>query len=287
MMDVAKGQGIAIDLEKIRNATGLPIIPIQANRKQGLEELVKAMKSAQGSTPPKPVVFPDKFNDEICQLSELTKGSVENFLLARWLIDVGGHTEKILAARFGPEITHQVNSARVRLLESNLGVPGVEARTRYGWIRERVGSAVRRPESRVRTITDRLDAVLIHRVWGTLVFMLLMFLLFQSIFAGAKPLMDLINTGKDFLADKVDGWMDPGPFRSLVKDGVLKGVGGVLAFLPQILILFAVVAVLEDCEKECLVKALFARGVSVKGDCSSNELVSSYWDAVAARMRLS
>ena len=247
MVDVAKSQGITIDLDKIRQNTGLPVVAIQANRSQGLDELTAAIKQAIGSAAPRPVEFPAAFHSEVRQLAALTNSAVEDFLLARWLIDVGGHTEKILSARFPAEVSQELARARDRLSELKLGVPGVEARTRYGWIREKVGTAVRRPDARVRTVTDRLDAVLIHRVWGTLVFLLMMFVLFQSIFAGAKPLMDLITAGKDLLADKVDGWMAPGPFRSLLKDGVLKGVGGVLVFLPQILILFAVVAVLEDC----------------------------------------
>ncbi|WP_020469247.1 ferrous iron transport protein B [Zavarzinella formosa] len=247
MMDVAKTQGIQIDLAKLRETTGLPIIPIQANRKQGLDELKKAVVAAVGSSPPKPVLFPSLFGDEVKRLADLTNNTVEQFLIARWLLDVGGHTEKQLSIKFPPEVSVAVGQARDRLTDAKLGVPGVEARTRYGWIRERVGQAVKRPAQRVRTFSDRLDSVLIHRVWGTLIFFVLMFALFQSIFVGAAPLMDLINSGKDWLATRLDNLMDPGPFRSLLRDGILKGVGGVLVFLPQILILFAVVAILEDC----------------------------------------
>ena len=81
-------------------------------------------------------------------------------------------------------------------------MPAVEARTRYGWIREAVagGGDASRPQRPV-TWTDRLDRVLTHRVWGTLVFLAVMFLVFQSIFTWAEPLMELIDAGKDWLAD--------------------------------------------------------------------------------------
>ena len=74
-----------------------------------------------------------------------------------------------------------------------------------------------------------------------------MFLVFQSIFLWAKPLMDLIDGGQDWAGKGVESAMDPGPLRALLVDGVIKGVGSVLVFLPQILILFAFIAVLEDC----------------------------------------
>ena len=97
------------------------------------------------------------------------------------------------------------------------------------------------------TWTDRLDRVLTHRLWGTLVFLVVMFLMFQSIFLWAKPLMDLIDGGQDAVAKGVEGATAAGPLRALLVDGIINGVGGVLVFLPQILILFAFIAVLEDC----------------------------------------
>ena len=74
-----------------------------------------------------------------------------------------------------------------------------------------------------------------------------MFLVFQSIFTGAEPLMEAIDGGKNRFSTVVRNWMTPGPLRGLVVDGVINGVGSVLIFLPQILILFGFVAVLEDC----------------------------------------
>src|SRR5262249_22315173 len=137
--------------------------------------------------------------------------------------------------------------ARQRLLDAGCPVPGVEARTRYAWIRATASPCVSRPAHRPVTWTDRLDRVLTHKVWGTLIFLGVMFLVFQSIFTWAKPLMDGIAAGQEALAGLVKESLDAGPFRSLLVHGVVKGVGSVLVFLPQILILFAFIAVLEDC----------------------------------------
>lgn len=118
---------------------------------------------------------------------------------------------------------------------------------RYGWLRPIVNAAVAKPAVRPVTWTDRIDSVLTHRMWGTLVFLLVMFAVFESIFVLATPVMDQIKDGFDAAAKGVEASMAAGPFRSLITDGVIKGVGGVLVFLPQILILFGFIAILEDC----------------------------------------
>jgi ferrous iron transport protein B len=97
------------------------------------------------------------------------------------------------------------------------------------------------------TWTDRIDRVLTHRVWGTLIFLAVMFLVFQSIYFWADPLMKGIDVGKNALRDLVIASLSPGPLRGLLADGVINGVGSVVKFLPQIMILFAFLAVLEDC----------------------------------------
>src|SRR5207237_1862999 len=103
---------------------------------------------------------------------------------------------------------------------------------RYAWIRASTAGCIERPAQRPVSWTDRLDKVLTHRIWGTLIFLALMFLVFQAIYTGARPLMDLISAGKDVLKGLVTDLLSPGPLRSLLADGVLEGVGGVLVFLP-------------------------------------------------------
>src|SRR5206468_6216484 len=80
-----------------------------------------------------------------------------------------------------------------------------------------------------------------------LVFLALMFVVFQSIFLWAKPLMEMIDEGRELSARSVESIMAPGPLRGLIADGMIKGVGSVIVFLPQILILFGFIAILEDC----------------------------------------
>jgi ferrous iron transport protein B len=248
MVDVAENQGIHIDAGRLSRQLGVPVVPIQANKGKGLDELRTAIaRAALEHISPKGPSFPEAFEREVGALRETVGADTPNFLVRRLLLDVGGYTEKRLVNRLGPDGAATLKAARGRMAAAGCPTPGVEARTRYSWIREATAGCVQRPAKRFVTWTDRIDKVLTHKVWGTLVFLALMFLVFQSIFTWAKPLMDGIDYGKDVLTDWLRDIVPAGPFTSLLLDGVLKGVGSVLVFLPQILILFGFIAVLEDC----------------------------------------
>src|SRR4029078_236551 len=100
--------------------------------------------------------------------------------------------------------------------------------------------------SRPDTMTGRVDAVLLHPVAGLLILLALLFVMFQAVFAWAKPLMDLIQGGFDWLGVLAHDALPEGLLQSFVQNGVISGVGSVLVFLPQILILFLFILLLED-----------------------------------------
>jgi len=124
-----------------------------------------------------------------------------------------------------------------------------EAIARYAWIETLLDGVVHREPAAAarRTLDDRIDALLTHRVWGTLAFAGVMLALFTSIFTLAAPLMDFISAGVESVAGVVERTLPEGAIRSLLVDGVIAGVGGVVVFLPQIALLFLFVAVLEGC----------------------------------------
>ncbi|WP_028605061.1 ferrous iron transporter B [Ottowia thiooxydans] len=108
-----------------------------------------------------------------------------------------------------------------------------------------LGAAVSMPVHSLER-DDRIDAVALHPVWGMLLLVALLFLMFQAVFSWAQPPMEWIKSGVEGLATLVRNQMADGPLRSLLVDGVLAGVGSVLVFLPQILILFLFILALED-----------------------------------------
>jgi len=102
------------------------------------------------------------------------------------------------------------------------------------------------PPKRPDTWTGRLDNVLLHPVGGILILLAVLFLMFQAVFTGAQPVMDLITAGFDSVSAAIGHAMPDGLLKSLICDGVIAGVGSVLVFLPQIMILFLFIIILED-----------------------------------------
>lgn len=248
MIDLAEAQGIVIDAAELSRKLGVTVVPIQASRKRGLDELRSAIAAAaDGTAPTMGPVFPPAFEAEVKALRDRVGEDVPAFLVRRLLLDVGGHVESQLLPLLGSDGKQTLEVARERL-KTTAPIPAVEARTRYGWIRQALAGCVSRPRQRPRSWTDRLDRILTHRVWGALIFLAVMFVLFESIYVVARPLMDLIDAGIGWLADAVKSSQLPdGAFKSLLAEGVIGGVGSVVIFLPQILILFAFIAILEDC----------------------------------------
>jgi ferrous iron transport protein B len=271
MIDIAEQQGLRIDHEQLGRLMGVPVVPIVASQRKGLDALQKAIAAAARQHPvaccpasrhrqvpeqapsengaavfPSRPHFPDAFENEVRQLRQLVGPELPEYLVRRLLLDAGGYTEQRLGQRF-PQLGEQIEQARLRLAAAGHAIATLEARTRYGWIRQLTQRCVQRPKQRPITWTDRIDRVLTHWIWGTLIFLVIMFGVFQAIFTGAQPLMDLIKAGKDMLGAGLRAILPPGPLTSLLTEGVLEGVGGILVFLPQILILFGFIAVLEDC----------------------------------------
>lgn len=123
----------------------------------------------------------------------------------------------------------------------------MEAMARYRWIEQILDGVVTRSTPAGWSIEERIDAVLTHRIAGTLAFVAVMLAVFSSIFWAATPIMDLFSGAIDAVAASLDARLPEGAIRSLVVDGIVAGVGGVVVFLPQIAMLFLFVAILEGC----------------------------------------
>lgn len=176
------------------------------------------------------------------------ESSWRRFLLQRLLLDREGAIERwLLRAGEDKEFAERLAGARQRLVEGGLRLSTLEPQLRYAWIAERLSGCVQRPAEVVAPRLGWLDRWLTHRVWGLVIFVLVMLLVFQSIASWAAWPMERIETAQAVVQGGVEGLIGPGTLRSLLSDGVVAGIGSVLVFLPQILILFLFIAVLEDC----------------------------------------
>jgi ferrous iron transport protein B len=162
------------------------------------------------------------------------------------LIDVDGSVEQELARQFGEPIRTQARAARARLAAALSTPQQIEVATRYRWISQVVEETVRQPVVIKQTWTDRIDHIVTHRVWGLGIFLVTMAITFQAIFSWAVPVMDGIDALFSTLGAWVGGLFPEGPLQSLVVDGIIGGVGAVVSFVPQIALLFGLIAILED-----------------------------------------
>ena len=253
MTDIAEKRGLKFDLARLRKQLGVPIVPVQANKKIGLGELKTALAAAVGKscTPPESP-FPAEFRQEVAAFEERLNGnanSMPRYLVERLLLDTSGYLEQSDLPGLDGESKVLLAAARERLAVAGYPVPAVEAMSRYDWVAKVLDGVIERPAERRITRGDKLDRILTHKLWGTLIFAVVMLVVFQAVFSWARPLMKGIEFVKDALAGWVeqDAVMAPGALRSLLVNGVIEGVGSVLTFLPQIFFLFFFIAVLEDC----------------------------------------
>ena len=273
MVDVARQQGQTVDIAELSKRLGVPVVGIQANTGEGLEELKQVLlRTATNGTPPTPVELPAQLDEEAYRILHLASREGEPpgeprfpgsavaspsrkssapelplFLARRLILDVDGSTETWFIGKYGDVAKSWISDARTRLKENGHTIPAFEARARYGFIRAITNTVVTKPPVRLRTTSDKLDAVLTHKLWGTLIFFVMLFLVFSSVFFIADPTKKLLDKGSKAISGQLESAMPGGPLRSLLTDGVIAGVGSVVTFLPQILVLFFFIAVMEDC----------------------------------------
>jgi ferrous iron transport protein B len=255
MVDVAENNGHLIDLDKLSRALGVPIIPVVANSGKGVPELrQKIISLAPGeSAPAAPLQFcelPPTFAAEVSTLAQMLgehfherrrQAAAEALLILT--------NEKALASsleHYPAAIQRAVTAARSRLEAAKVDWQGAAIEARYARVTAIHQSVVTESFQNRETFSDKLDHVLTHKIWGTLIFVLIMGVMFQSIFSLARLPMDLLQYAVDWFGGLVGGAIPPGPLNSLLVDGAIAGVGAVIAFLPQILLLFFFIGLLED-----------------------------------------
>ncbi len=258
MWDRVQAGECAIDASALSARLGVEIVTASANKHAGVDEVKTALRRVLQAGPGRPAdILPSGFiavRDELREwlASHITASQhpkpIADFVIERMLLDVGGQAETDYAQR--PEfagLSDQLRQLRERLAQQGQRVPAVETKSRYAWIRERITGCVVQHERPHNTFSDRVDRLLTHRWWGLLCFALIMFLIFQSIYSFATIFMTWIEVAQGWMVDMVAGALPPGALRSLICDGIIGGVGSVLVFLPQILILFLFIGILEDC----------------------------------------
>jgi ferrous iron transport protein B len=248
MVDLAARREIEIDAEQLSRSLRVPVIPVVARERRGIDALAEAIiniaATGEARGPGAGWSLSNRAERELLTLSQSTEEA---------------HSERHVAVRdlYGEELPtdgvrrEAIERARARLCEADQNWWQEPLLARYDWIEQVVAQSVRRrAEDRhgrsVSSATERIDHLVTHKIFGPLILIAVMLLVFQTIFSWASLPMDLIDRGFGTLGLLVRDFMPDGLLTDLLVDGVIAGVGGVLVFLPQILLLFFFITILED-----------------------------------------
>ena len=257
MIDGAARRGITVDHTALSARLGVPVVPMRADKGDGVDALREAIGRVLASpcAPPVPEIgYASGLAAAVDRLEALAPSErrttdavdLSRPMLLRALVDVDGPAAERAARRLGAGGNETLRQARA-LAGDDVPLAGLESTARFAWARRQLAGTMSRPAARARTITEKIDAVLTHRVLGLLIMVVAMGCIFQALYAGAAPLMAGIDWVFGRIGDGVSAVMPDGPLRSLLLNGVIAGAGSVVTFLPQILILFLFLCVLEDC----------------------------------------
>lgn len=282
--DIAESEGIRVDVVELINELGATVIPTVAKSGLGVDHLRRAISMAPSlPRPERRFALPREVTPALAP--------VERALVRSGLSPQAAGMEALLhlstpTSDHGPEVDATLDEARRLLAASGVRAESLEAELRYGWITEVVDRTVSHPTRHARSTSDRVDAILLHRLWGPVIFLLLMGVVFQAVFSWAAPFQGWIEHSLGWMGDGVTRLLPDGDLRSLIVDGMIGGVGAVLAFLPQIAILFLFLGILEDSgymARAAFIMDRYMRRVGLHGR-SFIPLLSGYACAVPAIM---
>ena len=242
MIDLATRRNITIDVAKLSEKLGVPVITCNARNKEGIEELKKAVANTNHFS-----------KNDLIQINKIAPEAIEEI---KKIVNVNcDFSAFILANNLNIISLLQLNTdkkvALQKLLDHHSFEPkklqALESIERYKVISEIIETCVvEGKREKKETRTQRLDKVLTHRVWGYFIFLFVLFVIFQAIFTFAKYPMDLIESLFIQLSSFTAQHLPKGILTDLLVNGIIAGLSGIAVFIPQIALLFAFIAILED-----------------------------------------
>jgi ferrous iron transport protein B len=248
MTDLAEKQGIHIRGELLARSLDVPVLSIVASKSRGIDQLRAELLRVLKNRAPSSKAFgwlgaESPFRLAAEKLGELEKTHYDAGVPALFL---GSSLLSDAASSQDEEVRTEVFGLRQELLSAGIDCVSFEATQRYTWINAIVKSCCAFDTPKGGSLSAKVDAIITHRVWGTVIFLALMAFIFQSIFLWASIPMEFIDGAVASFGTMLGQYLAPGILRSLLVDGVVAGVGSVLVFVPQIAILFFFLGLLED-----------------------------------------
>lgn len=254
MMDEIERQGKEIDVAVLSLEFGVPVVPMVANQNKGIEEIKQVIACGVQACYTRKWRMSADLEEQLAQIVRLLKHHegmehYEAFSEAVSILSIGRTLKKETDPKerfYKEELISQINLIQEDLKKQGLRVRSAAVEARYDWIKSVIKKAVIDYSKKGADLTDKLDAILTHKVFGWLIFLGIMAFMFYMIFTVATYPMDWINAAFGSLSDFVVRVFPEGDLRDLTANGIIAGVGGVVIFLPQILILFFFIGLLQD-----------------------------------------
>lgn len=240
MMDLAAKSGQSIDLKALASSLDVPVVMINARSGQGVDGLKQLLTTTR--KPSSKTIF--QLESEIKNVVNKIK---EHFHLANEYeaYQFLQQTETLVFLSNDERAFIYAEAKANNFFQHKY--QGAETVMRYGFIQDLLNKVIlKTSDPEWKKFSYRIDKVLTHKVWGYLIFFTVLFLIFQSIFAWAQIPMDFIDQSFAKLSYVAGQYLPDGPFFDLITQGVVPGIGGIVLFIPQIAILFACIAVLEE-----------------------------------------
>jgi ferrous iron transport protein B len=243
MMDMARRKGIKIDIPALERELGVPVVAVNPRKNKGIIPLKKAVEQTSQQlyqSPARDFIDNKAFAPESIEAVQQHFPQLSDYAAIHFLIN---HESFNLSA--------QQQDTIERIEEKNKFNPtktqAEEILQRYGRIKHIMQQAVSEPDPLQKTLfTEKLDNVLLHRRWGYLILLTVLFLLFQSVFWLAQYPMDWIDLGFAKLSQSLSTNLPDSRWTDLLLNGVIAGLSGIFVFVPQIMILFGLITLLED-----------------------------------------
>jgi ferrous iron transport protein B len=243
MMDIARSKNIEIDIPGLERDLGVPVISINPRKEKGLTQLKKAIEQTAKHLYRAPsrdfIANSELAPDAVASVKQFLP-SVSDYTAIHYLIN---HTHIPLT----PSIKSSIEASKSTHPFNPTKVQAEEIMQRYARIKQVMSNSVVETDPLQKTLfTEHLDRILLHRKWGYLILLGVLFLLFQSIFWIAQYPMDGIEWSFAQLTGWLGGVLPQAWWSDLLLNGFLAGLSGVMVFVPQIMILFGLITLLED-----------------------------------------